>query len=74
MKGILRKLGVSLIALIVVSGMLLGASEFKPGKGKGKGHGHNGAPISTPEPSSIALLGAGLVSLGLYAKRKNANK
>ena len=33
----------------------------------------NGA-VSVAEPAAIALLGAGLVSLGIYAKRKQGKK
>lgn len=36
---------------------------------------HGGGPIrSVAEPATIALLGAGLVSLGIYAKRKRGKK
>jgi hypothetical protein len=33
-----------------------------------------GGRYSAPEPASIVLLGVGLVSLGLYAKRKKNKK
>jgi hypothetical protein len=46
-------------------------------EGPRRGHGRNrpGNPTySVAEPASIALLGAGLVALGLYAKKKNSKK
>jgi hypothetical protein len=36
--------------------------------------GGRGPTYSVAEPSAIALLGAGLVALGFYAKRKNHKK
>ena len=45
-----------------------------PGPGPDGPHGPNGPPTSVAEPAAIALLGAGLISLGIYAKRKNAKK
>ncbi|MCX6574669.1 MAG: PEP-CTERM sorting domain-containing protein [Candidatus Aminicenantes bacterium] len=36
--------------------------------------GGRGPTYSVAEPSTIALLGAGLVALGVYAKRKNHKK
>ena len=35
------------------------------------GRGGGGPTYSVTDPSTIALLGAGLVALGFYAKRKN---
>ena len=31
-------------------------------------------PFAVPEPGALLLLGAGLVSLGIYAKRKQGKK
>lgn len=33
-----------------------------------------GPPSAVTEPGSIALLGAGLITLGIYAKAKNGKK
>lgn len=33
-----------------------------------------GPPPTVSEPASIALLGAGLITLGVYAKKKNDKK
>jgi hypothetical protein len=56
------------LMLTVVS--LASASNFGPKKRPGPG----GDPISVAEPAAIILLGAGLVSLGFYAKKKLGKK
>jgi len=33
-----------------------------------------GPPPTISEPASVALLGAGLITLGIYAKKKNGKK
>lgn len=33
-----------------------------------------GPPPTVGEPASVALLGAGLITLGIYAKKKNGKK
>lgn len=66
---ILKKLGNLLLLLLVVASFA-SASDFGPRR-RGPGRG----PIrSVAEPTAIVLLGAGLVSLGIYAKRKLGKK
>jgi hypothetical protein len=69
MKRPVSFLGLPLVALMFLSAVFAGASELKPGKNNRGGNGY-----SVPEPAAIALLGAGLVSLGLFARRKNKSK
>lgn len=47
----------------------LGGAGSKPKPKKPKNHTY-----SVPEPHTLALLGAGLVSLGIYAKKKTGKK
>ncbi len=57
-----------LFALIIVAS-LAGAADFGPRRRPG------GGPIrSVAEPTALVLLGAGLVSLGFYAKKKLGKK
>ncbi|MEN6559601.1 MAG: PEP-CTERM sorting domain-containing protein [Acidobacteriota bacterium] len=59
-----------LIAMLVVVSLASAASL-----GPRRPPRHGGGPIrSVAEPATIALLGAGLVSLGIYAKRKRGKK
>jgi len=61
----LRKLGVPAVLLLVLS-----LTAFVQA-GPRRGHHHGGGGThSVAEPASLALLGIGLISLGLYAKRK----
>lgn len=72
----------SLILLFIVLSTVASASDLWPGWFK-KNRPHttvtpggttvDGA-VSVAEPAAIVLLGAGLVSLGLYAKRKRGKK
>jgi len=65
----LRKLSVPAVLLLVLS-----LTAFVQA-GPRRGHHHGGGGThSAAEPASLALLGMGLVSLGLYAKRKKAKK
>jgi hypothetical protein len=48
------------------------ASSAGPRRDGGRGRGNT--TYSVAEPSTIALLGAGLVALGFYAKKKNHKK
>lgn len=74
MKSI-RKLGslawVFLLILCVAS--IAGASDFGPRKNPGQ-RSRNNVPVSVAEPAAIALLAAGLVTLGFYAKKKRGRK
>ena len=46
-----------------------------PGPGPDGPHGPNGPPTySVAEPAAIALLGSGLIALGIYAKKKRSKK
>lgn len=63
---------VFLFVLTIAS--LASASDFGPRKKPGhRGRGGKD-PVSVAEPAAIALLAAGLVSLGLYAKKKRGKK
>lgn len=63
--------GASLLAWFASSAA--GASLEGPRRGPGRSRPGN-PTYSVAEPASIALLGAGLVVLGLYAKKKNHKK
>jgi len=60
-----------ILLLTVVS--LSAASDFGP-RGRHGRLRQNDGTVSVAEPAAIALLGAGLVSLGIYAKKKRAKK
>jgi hypothetical protein len=58
--------GASLLAWVASSAA--GASYSGPRHRRGGGRG---GAFSVAEPASIALLGAGLIALGIFAKHKN---
>ena len=62
MKKVMTVVRASALSLAILSLVVLvnAGPRKKPG----------GGGYSVPEPASIALVGIGLVSLGLYAKRK----
>jgi hypothetical protein len=60
--------GASLLAWVASSAA--GASYSGPRHKRGGGRG-GGSTFSVAEPASIALLGAGLIALGVFAKHKN---
>lgn len=68
MKKLMTVLRVFVLPLAVLSLAVLVSA------GPGRRHGGGGGSYGVPEPASIALLGVGLVSLGLYAKRKKNKK
>jgi hypothetical protein len=79
-----KAISLSLILLFVVLSTVGSAAEMWPGWFKkhspkstvtsgGTTVPPNGT-VSVAEPAAILLLGAGLVSLGLYAKRKRGKK
>jgi hypothetical protein len=66
----MKKIVNVVFALLVVAS-LASAADFGPRRRPGGG----GGPIrSVAEPTAIVLLGAGLVSLGVLAKRKHDKK
>ena len=71
MCNLVKRVGVFLFSmvffLLAMSSVIL-AENYRPGRG-----GHRGG-YSVAEPSAIVLLGAGLVSLGFYARRKRNKK
>jgi hypothetical protein len=72
MKALIRKLSVPGVLLLVLS--LTTFANAGPHKWHHR-HGGGGGPThSVAEPATLALLGAGLVSLGIYAKRKRNGK
>jgi len=66
MKKLLRNLGVPLAALILF-GVMSAATSAYAGPKKPK---PPKPPHSVAEPATLALLGAGLVSVSLYALKK----
>jgi hypothetical protein len=69
----LRKRGSFIIALALLAGVILGANGLEPGDPVRKAK----EPVRSfveSEPAAIAFLSAGLVSLGIYARRKQRNR
>ncbi len=80
-----KVISLSMILLFFVLSTVASASELWPGWFKKNTHASstnhsvtsgptNGTTYSVAEPAAIMLLGAGLVSLALYARRKRAKK
>lgn len=80
-----KVVALSLILLFFVLSTVASASDLWPGWFKknrthatvttdGTTGGAGNGVVSVAEPAAILLLGAGLVSLGLYAKRKRGKK
>jgi hypothetical protein len=68
-----RKLASFIIAMALLSGMILGANGLEPGDLERKARGPVRSFVES-EPAAIAFLTAGLVSLGIYARRKQRNR
>jgi len=64
--------GLFLLFWVVAS--VASASDFGPRRRPGHRSRNDGPIHSVAEPAAIALLGAGLVSLGVYAKKKRDKK
>lgn len=73
----------ALILMFFVLSTVASAADMWPGWWKSKGKvtqhgntvtGNGNQTYSVAEPAAILLLGAGLVSLGIYAKRKRGKK
>ncbi len=63
---------IPILLFLLLSTAAMGADSWygprhKPGRTRGDTY-------SVAEPQTLILLGAGLVSLGIYAKRKNRKK
>ena len=73
MNNLFRKLRVPLAALFLLTWVIAAAAFASEGPRWKRGK-HSGNYNSVAEPAAIVLLGAGLVSLGIYAKRKRDKK
>jgi hypothetical protein len=74
MTKILRKMGISIcraFLLMLVTVIMANALDLGPGRKPGS---RNREQFSVAEPAAIVLLGAGLLSLGVYAKKKHGKK
>jgi hypothetical protein len=76
MSSIIRKFSlltwVFLLMLTIAS--VASASDLGPRRKPGNRNRRTSPPVSVAEPAAIALLGAGLVSLGIYASKKRSKK
>jgi hypothetical protein len=75
----MRKVAGILCASLAGASVLLwaaasAAGSSNPGPRDKRGRDRSAQTYAVAEPASIALLGAGLVVLGVYAKRKNGKK
>ena len=71
MKKIMSMLRIPLTMIFLIAWIVTAISFAGDGPRRRSGGGGN---YSVAEPAAIALLGAGLVSLGIYAKRKRGKK
>ena len=75
MFNVIKKSGgyvVRAFLLLITIASIVSATELGPRRRPGQRN--RNTPISVAEPAAIALLGAGLVSLGFYAKKKRGKK
>jgi len=66
---IIRIATISVVLLFIALATVASAMELGGRRG-GRGGGH----YSVAEPAAVVLLAGGLISLGLYAKRKRGKK
>ena len=71
MKKIMGILRIPLTTIFVIAWVVTAISFAGDGPRRRPGGGGN---YSVAEPAAITLLGAGLISLGIYAKRKRNKK
>jgi len=64
------KKAVQIILILLAVASFASAADLGPRRR----HGDRGPVRSVAEPTAIALLGAGLVSLGIYARKKRGKK
>lgn len=71
MNKVFMKLRMPLAALFLLTWIIAAAVFASEGP---RSRRHGGGSHSVAEPAAIVLLGAGLVSIGIYAKRKRDKK
>lgn len=71
MKKIMGILRIPLTTIFIIAWVVTAISFAGEGPRRRPGGGGN---YSVAEPAAIVLLGAGLISLGLYVKRKRGKK
>ena len=64
-----------ILAFLVLSTAAMAGDSWLGGTGpRHRPRNHRGHSYSVAEPGVLALLGTGLVSLGIYAKKKKSKK
>lgn len=72
MKSMFRALRVPVVALFLLAWVVTAVSYAAEGPRWRRRH--HGGGYSVAEPAAVVLLGAGLISLGVYAKKKRGKK